>query len=179
MGFTIGTSHDLEHHPEYNRIPINYGNQPSIQTAFIFNKLGSPWLTQYWSRKVVESVYEGLSPERGYNGDEDQGLMGALAVLMKIGLFSIDGGCSINPYLELGSPIFDKTIIHLNPEYFTTKTIEIETINNSPQNCYIQSASLNGEKLNDWKLYQEKLVQGAKITIEMGNQPNKKWGKRK
>ena len=179
LGFTIGTSHDLEHHPEYNRIPINYGNQPSIQTAFIFNKLGSPWLTQYWSRKVVESVYEGLSPERGYNGDEDQGLMGALAVLMKIGLFSIDGGCSINPYLELGSPIFDKTIIHLNPEYFTTKTIEIETINNSPQNCYIQSASLNGEKLNDWKLYQEKLVQGAKITIEMGNQPNKKWGKRK
>lgn len=179
LGFTIGTSHDLEHHPEYNRIPINYGNQPSIQTAFIFNKLGSPWLTQYWSRKVVESVYEGLSPERGYNGDEDQGLMGALAVLMKIGLFSIDGGCSINPYLELGSPIFDKTIIHLNPEYFTTKTIEIETINNSPQNCYIQSASLNGEKLNDWKLYQEKLVKGAKITIEMGNQPNKKWGKRK
>lgn len=179
LGFTIGTSHDVEHHQEYNRIPINYGNQPSIQTAFIFNHLGKPWLTQYWSRKVVETVYEGLSTDRGYNGDEDQGLMGALAVLMKIGLFSVDGGCSSNPALEMGSPLFDKTIIHLNPDYFSDKTIEIETINNNPENCYIQSATFNGNTLNHWRISQSDLMQGAKITLEMGNQPNMLWGKTK
>lgn len=179
MGFTIGTSHSVEHHPEYNRIPINYGNQPSIQTAYLFSPLGSPWLTQYWSRKVVETVYEGLSPERGYNGDEDQGLMGALAVLMKIGLFSIDGGCSAIPELELGSPVFDKTIIHLNSEYFTGESIVIETLNNSPENCYIQSAILNGKPFDSWKISQEELVKGAKIVLVMGDTPNKKWGKGK
>jgi predicted alpha-1,2-mannosidase len=179
QGFTIGSSHDHENHPEYNRIPINYGNEPSIQTAFIFNYLGSPWLTQYWSRNVVETVYEGLSPERGYNGDEDQGLMGALSVLMKIGLFSMDGGCSSNPTLELGSPVFDNTIIHLNPDFYSDRTIEIKTINNSPLNCYIQSATFNGKKLNNWNLVQKELVQGAKITLKMGNQPNENWGRLK
>lgn len=177
QGFTIGSSHDLEHHPEYNRVPINYGNQPSMQTAFIFNHIGSPWLTQYWSRNVVETVYEGISPERGYNGDEDQGLMGALAVLMKLGLFSMDGGCSPSPVLELGSPVFDKTVIHLNPAFYPGETIEIETINNGPLNCYIRSASLNGEQLNDWKMFQADLVRGAKIKLEMGNEPNITWGK--
>jgi len=176
QGFTIGTSHDVEHHPEYNRVPINYGNQPSIQTAFIFNYLESPWLTQYWSRKVVETVYEGLSPERGYNGDEDQGLMGSLAVLMKLGLFSMDGGCSEKPRLELGSPLFDKVVIQLDPKYYSGKTIEIETINNSSENCYIQSADFNGDKLNDWRISQESFTRGGKITLKMGDQPNKKWG---
>jgi len=176
QGFTIGTSHDVEHHPEYNRVPINYGNQPSIQTVFIFNYLGHPWLTQYWSRKVVETVYEGLSPERGYNGDEDQGLMGSLAVLMKLGLFSMDGGCLEDPQLELGSPLFDKVVIHLNSDYYSGKTIEIETINNSPQNCYIQSANFDGDKLNDWRISQERLTDGGKITLEMGALPNRSWG---
>lgn len=176
QGFTIGSSHDVEHHPEYNRVPINYGNQPSIQTAFIFNYLGEPWLTQYWSRKVVETVYEGVSPQRGYNGDEDQGLMGSLAVLMKLGLFSMDGGCAGEPQLELGSPLFNKVVIHLNQDFYAGKTIEIETLNNSPENCYIQSASMNGEVLDSWKFQQNELVKGGKITLKMGNQPNKAWG---
>ena len=94
LGFTAGTSHAQESNPEFVRIPINYGNQPSIQTAFIFNELGKPWLTQYWSREIIDAVYSQLSPEYGYNGDEDQGLMGANAVLMKIGLYQVDGGCA-------------------------------------------------------------------------------------
>ncbi len=80
LGFTSGSSHDVEMHPEYSRIPINYGNQPSIQTAYIFNQLRRPDLTQYWSRKGVDSVFSGLGPSTGYNGDEDQGLMGSWAM---------------------------------------------------------------------------------------------------
>lgn len=176
QGFTIGNSHDVEHHPEFNRVPINYGNQPSIQTAFIFNYFGQPWLTQYWSRQVVETVYEGLSPQRGYNGDEDQGLMGSLAVLMKLGLFSMDGGCASDPTLELGSPLFDKVTIQLNPDFYPGKQCAIVTRNNSAENQYIQSVKLNGKELNSWKLPQAALEEGGTIEIEMGNQPNTNWG---
>ena len=90
LAFTSGNSHDRERDPKYRRIPINYGNQPSIQTAFVFNQLDRPDLTQYWARKVVETAFSGLSPSTGYNGDEDQGLMGSLAVLMKMGLFMLN-----------------------------------------------------------------------------------------
>lgn len=62
-------------------IYVYYGNQPSIETAFVFNHISRPWLTQYWSRRVVDQAFRALSPDRGYNGDEDQGLMGALSVL--------------------------------------------------------------------------------------------------
>ncbi len=77
---------------------INYSNQPNSQAAFIFNYAGAPWLTQYWSREVVNEAFSALTPEQGYNGDEDQGLMGSLSVLMKIGLFQMTGGVEEDPY---------------------------------------------------------------------------------
>ncbi len=177
LGFTAGTSHERETHPEYSRIPINYGNQPSIQTAFVFNYFEKPWLTQYWSRKVTEDVYEGISTERGYNGDEDQGLMGSLSVLMKMGLFSMKGGCSLEPQLELGSPVFDKITIKLNPDYYEGNELVIETVNNSPKNRYIQSATWNGKELNSWSISQSELVKGGKLILKMGDKPNEKWGR--
>ena len=54
---------------ERRRAYINYGNQPSMQTAFIFNYAGQPWQTQYWSRKVIDKVYSHNDPQHGYNGD--------------------------------------------------------------------------------------------------------------
>ncbi len=113
LGFTSGGAHDKELHPEYRRIPINYGNQPSMQTAQVFNQLDRPDLAQYWTRKVVETAFSGLSPATGFNGDEDQGLMGSLSVLMKIGLFQMNGGTEEDPEYQIGSPIFDKVTIHL------------------------------------------------------------------
>ena len=34
--------------------------------------------------------------------------MGALGVLMAIGLFEVDGGCAEKPFYEITSPLFDK-----------------------------------------------------------------------
>lgn len=176
LGFTAGSSHDRETHPEYSRIPINYGNQPSIQTAYLFNYLNKPWLTQYWSRRVVAEVYEGLSPQTGYNGDEDQGLMGSLSVLMKMGLFSMKGGCSLEPQLEIGSPVFDKIVIHLNPRYYQGKTFSIETKNNSENNYFIQSGSLNGVEVNFYMIPQQIITDGGTLVLQMDSVPNKNWG---
>lgn len=172
MGFTAGTSHARETHPEYSRIPINYGNQPSIHTANIFNHLEKPWLTQYWSRRVIETVYEGISPSLGYCGDEDQGLMGALSVLMKIGLFEMDGGCAINPMLEIGSPIFDKITINLNQNFYSGKEFVIETINNSSKNYYIESIIWNDKEYNSWQIPFNEVVSGGKLILNMSSTPN-------
>jgi hypothetical protein len=43
--------------------------------------------------------------------------MACFAALMAMGLFSLDGGCSREPMLELSTPIFDRITIHLDPEY--------------------------------------------------------------
>lgn len=170
LGFTSGTTHDKERHPEYSRIPINYGNQPSIQTAFIFSYLGRPDLTQYWSRKVVNAVYEGLSTRRGYNGDEDQGLMGSLAVLMKIGLFQMNGGTEENPVYEIGSPVFDRITIQLNPDYYPGKTLTIATEGNTESSVYVHSATWNDAPVAGIVIHHQDLVAGGILKLKMTNQ---------
>ncbi|MCW8926294.1 MAG: glycoside hydrolase family 92 protein, partial [Xanthomonadales bacterium] len=171
QGFTSGNSHDDEAREQNRRIPINYGNQPSIETAFIFNVAGAPELTQKWSRAVVEAAYSGLGPHDGYSGDEDQGLMGALAVLMKIGLFQLDGGVTANPVYQVGSPLFDRITIELNPHYYPGHSFVIETRDNSGANRYIQSLSLNGKPLSRYFLYHSEITSGGCLEIQMGPRP--------
>ena len=173
MGFTSGTSHDAELHPEYSRIPINYGNQPSIQTAFVFNKLGAPQRSQYWSRKVVDQVFSDLSPDRGYNGDEDQGLMGSLAVLMKTGLFQMNGGTEADPEYQLGSPLFNKITIHLNPDYYSGKTFIIDAQNNSETNVFINKADFNDKPLQDLILKHSDITAGGVLKLQMTSKAHK------
>lgn len=173
QGFTSTKSHDTELTEELRRIPINYGNQPSMQTAYIFQALGRPDLTQYWSRKVIDAVYSGLNPETGYNGDEDQGLMGSLAVIMKAGLFQLNGGTDEDPDYQVGSPIFDRITFHLLPKYYSGDDFVIETLNNSSQNVYVQKAELNGKPLGEMTISHSDIVKGGKLKLEMGAEPVK------
>lgn len=169
QNFAAGNSHAQETHPEYRRVPINYGNQPSIQTAFVFNYLDRPDLTQYWSRKVVDAIFSGLSPATGYFGDEDQGLMGSLAVLMKLGLFQMNGGTEQNPTYDIGSPIFDQVSITLDPDYYSQGSFVIRTINNSSSNVFVKKASLNGRQISGFKISQEEFAKGGELVIEMSD----------
>ncbi|MDB4584791.1 GH92 family glycosyl hydrolase, partial [Draconibacterium sp.] len=173
QGFTSGKAHADETGLNPRRIPINYGNQPSMQTAYIFNKVGAPWLTQKWSRAVIDSVYTGVSPYVGFNGDEDQGLMGSLSVLMKIGLFQLDAGATENPKYEIGSPLFDEITISLSANYYSGKKFKIITVNNTRENLYVQSVKLNGKVLDRMYLLHDEIVSGGELVLEMGALPNK------
>ncbi|WP_282054736.1 GH92 family glycosyl hydrolase [Maribacter luteus] len=169
LNFTAGTSHAQESHPEFGRIPINYGNQPSIQTAFIFNELGRPDLTQYWSRKVVDKAFSGLSPSTGYNGDEDQGLMGSLAVLMKIGLFQMNGGTEVNPKYQIGTPIFDEITIKLNPKYYSDKNLTIQTLDNAPNNTQVNQVRFNEQPIENYRIRHSEIIKGGTLILEMSS----------
>lgn len=144
--------------------------------AHLFSHAGAPWLTQYWVRRVKRETFGGITPFDGYNGDEDQGQMGALGVLMAIGLFDVQGGAAVNPYYEITTPLFDEVTIALDPRYYPGKTFTIRTANNAPENVYIQSAKLNGKPLSDFRIPHATLVQGGLLELELGPKPNKTWG---
>ena len=153
----------------------DYGNQPGTGMAHLFSYAGSPWLTQKWVRKV-KAAYCDVTPYGGYRDDEDQGQMGALGVLMAIGLFEVDGGCAEKPFYEITSPLFDKVTIHLDNRYYSGKTFQIITKGNSTDNMYIQNASLNGKKWNKCWFYHEDFIKGGTLELKLGAKPNKKWG---
>ncbi|KAA9041208.1 glycoside hydrolase family 92 protein [Ginsengibacter hankyongi] len=175
-GFVSGSSKDKEDQEQARRVYINYGNQPCMETPFLFNFSGAPWLTQYWTRQIIDSVYSGISPQKGYSGDEDQGLMGTLSALLKMGIFSTNGGTSEKPYYEISSPIFKRIIIHLNSKYYRGKQFIIETKNNGANDVYIQSAQLNGRSFNKPWIYHSELIKGGRLVLQMGPKPNKSWG---
>ncbi|SNR43109.1 alpha-1,2-mannosidase, putative [Maribacter sedimenticola] len=172
LNFTSGNSHESELHPEYRRIPVNLGNQPSIQTPFAFNKLGRPDLTQYWTRKVVEKAFSGLAPNTGYNGDEDQGLMGSLNVLYKIGLFQMNGGTEENPEYQIGSPIFNKISIKLHPGYYQGETFTIQAKDNNASNIYSDIPVFNGTELPNYNIRHSDIVKGGELILNMKNSAN-------
>ena len=156
-------------------LPINHGNQPNMQAAYLFNYSGKPWLTQKWAREIMD-VFYGTTPHDAWPGDEDQGQMGAWYVMSAMGLFEMRGGADVHPTYELGSPIFDKVTIHLDQNYYPGGKFIIETSNNSSQNKYIQSASLNGKMLNKPWFYHDELVKGGTLKINMGPNPAYDWG---
>jgi predicted alpha-1,2-mannosidase len=159
----------------YDRVPINHGNQPNMQAAWLFNYSGKPWLTQFWSREIMDKYY-GTTPIHGWLGDEDEGQMGAWFVMSAMGLFETEGGTSAKPFYEIGSPLFEKITIQLDPEYYPGKTFTIEAKNTSATNRYVQSAMLDGKPLNKPWFYHSELVDGGKLELVMGDHPNEKWG---
>jgi predicted alpha-1,2-mannosidase len=154
---------------------INHGNQPNMQAPYLFNWSGMPWETQYWVREIM-NVFYGTTPEDGYQGDEDEGQMSAWFVMSALGLFQMDGGTSTKPIYEIGSPLFEKAVILLDEKYYPGGKFTIEARNNSKENKYVQSATLNGKPLEKPWFYHSELVAGGSLVLEMGPEPNKNWG---
>lgn len=160
---------------QYWDFPVVQGNQQSMHFAFLFNWAGQPWQTQRWSRSIIDRYY-GFDTSNAYLGDEDQGQMSAWFVMAALGLFQTDGGCNAEPVYELGSPLFEKIKINLGKHFGRGKQFIIKASNTSRENKYIQSAKLNGKKLNSFKFPAKELLKGGTLELEMGNRPNKNWG---
>jgi lysophospholipase L1-like esterase len=120
--------------------------------------------------------YYGSTARKGWLGDEDEGQMGAWYVMSAIGFFEMDGGASVKPFYEIGTPKFEKVTINLDPEYYKGGRFTIEAKNVSDKNIYIQSATLNGKPLSKPWFYHEELVGGGSLVLRMGPKPNQKWG---
>ena len=150
----------------------NQGNQPCLHISWLFNHAGRPSLTQKWVRSILDEFYgtDGIHGY-GYGQDEDQGQLGAWYVISSIGLFDEAGLANANSELSLGSPLFDSITIQLNPEYYSGESFTIETVNNSKDNKYVQSYTLNGEALHQPSLAFQDLVKGGHLKVEMGATP--------
>lgn len=154
---------------------VNHGNEENLHCAFLFNYSKKPWLTQKYTRKILDSYY-GLTPFHGWEGDEDEGMMSGWFVIASMGLFEMNGGVTSEPTFDLTSPLFDEIVIHFDNDFYTGKIFTIKANNNSPENIYIQSATFNGKSLKDCKLKFEDVVKGGELIFEMGSKPNMEWG---
>lgn len=148
----------------------NHANEPVHHVSFLFNRLDAPELTQKWTRDICRNAYK--NSVLGLVGNEDVGQMSAWYVLAAAGIHPV---CPGDGRYEITSPVFNKVLFDLSPEYASGKTFVIEARNNSPENVYIQSASLNGRPYNKSYLMHEELAKGGELVLEMGKAPSQ-WG---
>jgi len=143
------------------------GNQPSHHVAYLYNYAGQPWKTQQRARQVTEEMYR--NGPGGICGNEDMGSLSSWYILSAMGIYPVSPGDAI---YSIGSPIFDEAIIQLEND----NSFSLEAENNSKENKYIQSATLNGKDFNRTWISHEEIMNGGTLVFKMGPQPNKDWG---
>ena len=143
------------------------GDEFSMHAPYLYDYLGVPWKTQKTVRKLVKDNFTaGLG---GLPGNEDCGQLSAWYIFSAIGFYPV---CPGSLEYRIGSPSFDKVSVNL-PD---GKVFTIIAHDNSDENVYIQSATLNGQPYDSTVLHHEDIMAGGTLVFEMGPEPNKEWG---
>jgi predicted alpha-1,2-mannosidase len=142
------------------------GNEPSNHIPYLYPFAGAAWKTQYWVRKML-AVYN--NTPNGIPGNDDIGQTSCCFTLGAMGFYPVNAATGV---YVIGSPLINRVNIH-NPAARTTFTIVAE--NNSAENCYIQSARLNGKELTRSWFTHADIVAGGELYFRMGPKPNKDW----
>ncbi len=149
----------------------NHANEPVHHTAYLFAYAGKPWLSQKWARVIMDHAYG--AGVKGLCGNEDVGQMSAWYILSAIGFHPVS---PVDGIYVIGSPLFDAVTLQLDPRYYKGGTFTVRTRHNSAQNCYVQSATLNGKPLQRAWLRHAEVAAGGTLELVMGPQPNTSWG---
>lgn len=159
----------------YSQLPDHTGNvgqfsmanEPSLHIPYLYTYSGQPWMTQKRIHTLMDQWFR--NDLMGVPGDEDGGGMSAFVVFSMMGFYPVTPGM---PVYTIGSPFFEKATIHLS----NGNEFVVVAKNYSPKNKYIQSASLNGKKLDKPWFAHEDLEKGGVLEFVMGDTANKQWG---
>lgn len=142
----------------------NHANEPVHFVPYLFNQLGAPWLTQYWTRYICAHAYK--NKVEGLCGNEDVGQMSAWYVLTASGIHQ---ACPGDTRFEITSPVFSKVTFHLP----NGKTFCIKANNNSQDHIYIEKMTLNGKAHKQCFIDFKDIEQGGLLEMQMSSKPNK------
>ena len=142
------------------------GNEPSIETPYIYCFLGEPYKTQQVVRKALNELYHGHIG--AYPGNDDLGEMSSWYVFGAIGMYPELPGSDV---LVLGSPLFKRAVLHLPGGDVTI--IGDGAGKNSP---YVHGLTINGrEWIKPWIRFGE-IARGGMMVYHLDKIPDKKWG---
>ena len=140
-------------------------NEPDFAYPYLFTYIeGEEWRTQKEVRASLKK-YFGTGPG-GLPGNDDAGTTSGWYVFSAMGFYP---DCPGSIRYSIGSPIFDRVTITLNKNFYPGEKFVIQANNNSDENIYIQSVSLNGERYSKPYLNHIDIISGGTITLEMGS----------
>lgn len=141
---------------------LNFTNEPSFHIPWLFctDEVKRPDL----AAKVIDGVIKRFSKQNDYPGDEDNGGMASYYLFMMCGFFPY--ATTENYYLH-GTRL-EEIVMHLG----NGKDLRITGENVGDNNIYVQSATWQGEVLNECKLTHSQILEGGELHFVMGDKPS-------
>jgi len=142
-----------------------HGNEPSHHIPYLYAWTSQPWKTQYWIREIMNRMY--LNSIDGLCGNDDCGQMSAWYIFSAMGFYPVCPGS--NQYI-LGAPYFPYMKVKIgDATYLTIKADKV-----SDKMRYVKSVKLNGNPYIKAYITYDDIKNGAELTFEMTDKPNKK-----
>ena len=163
------TIHEMLEQREVRLGEYAHSNQPSHHALFMYNYANAPEKTQYYTRDILDRLYVGSSIGQGMVGDEDNGESSSWFIQASMGIFAANVGSGNYTFT---SPLFDKITLHLE----NGNDLTIIANNNSRENVYIQSMTIDGKPYNSTIISHQDFINAKEIVFEMGSTPSE-WGK--
>ncbi len=136
-------------------------NEPDITYPFLFNYVkGEEWRTQ---QKVIQLIKQHYSnaPD-GIPGNDDAGTLSTWLIFSMMGFYPTTPG---DMNYALFTPSFEKITIHLNPDYYPGKVLQILKKSHNENAKYIKKITLNGKVWDQYFIDHEALVNGGILTL--------------
>ena len=147
------------------------GDEQCHHVPYLYDYAGAPYKGQQRLRQIMSTQYN--DTPAGQCGNTDCGQMAAWYIFSALGIYPVNPSSDT---LAIGSPTVSKAVVHLDKDKYHGHTFTIVAKNNSAENVYIQSATLNGKPLTRPWITREELLAGGELHFVMGPQPNTEWG---
>jgi predicted alpha-1,2-mannosidase len=149
----------------------SHGNEPDHHVAYLYNYAGQPWKTQARVRQIANTLYN--NTPGGICGNDDCGQISAWFVFTAFGFYPVD---PVSGIYILGSPLVNEATLKLDSKFYKGRSFTVIAKNNSAENPYIQSATLNGKSITRSWISQAEIAGGGKLVLTMGPAANKQFG---
>lgn len=142
-----------------------HGNEPSHHILYLYAMAGEPCKTADKVREVLETLYS--TDAQGLSGNEDVGQMSAWYIMSALGFYQVEPG---SDRYWFGSPLIDSADIYTGRRKDGSETrFKVIVKDNSPENKYIQSITLNGQPYRKGYIRHSDLAAGGCLEIQMGS----------
>jgi predicted alpha-1,2-mannosidase len=141
------------------------GNEPTLQTPWIYDWLREPFKTQRAVRRAIRKLYN-ASPS-GYPGNDDLGQLSSWYVFGALGLYPEVPGVGL---LALASPLFPHITLRL-----PHGDLVIEASHAARSHPYIRRLRLNGHPYRKSWLSFCSIAGGGRLHFRLAGRPRRAW----
>jgi predicted alpha-1,2-mannosidase len=143
------------------------GNEPNLDTPWVYDTAGAPWETQATVRAIMSQLYS--DTPGGEPGNDDLGALSSWYVWAAMGIYPQTPGV---PMVVVGTPLFDQVTVRAGGG----RLIQINAPGAGDAHPYTQSLRVNGQSTTHTYLTLPSRPGVTRLDFSVGGQPNKSWG---